>query len=179
LYTVIVCRYIMFWAKTRPVCVATTDFGEMEPRMTARRRRRSVSEAGATGVGEGVGGGLTVGAGLGLGEGSADGLALGEGSAVGVGAGLMPGEGSADVAAVGSTDGSADVAGWAVGSPEDASARAPAVPARDTGASPANATTPMTTASVDARIERREACITKASWVLRGSLGKAGRTARS
>ena len=30
-YTVIVCRYIMFCANTRPVSVAVTDFGEMLP----------------------------------------------------------------------------------------------------------------------------------------------------
>ena len=30
-YTVIVCRYIMFWAKTRPRPEATTDLGEMSP----------------------------------------------------------------------------------------------------------------------------------------------------
>ena len=132
-YTVIVCRYIMFWANTSPVCVATTDFGEMEPRITARRRSRSVSEAATTGDGEGA--------------------AVVAGLEVGVGAG------------------SAEIDGAAVGSPDEVSLAATAVPARDTGTAVVIATTPMTTARVDVRTDRREAGMRGESWLLRGSLG--------
>jgi hypothetical protein len=67
LYTVIVCRYIMFWAKDRPVCVATMDLGVMLPRMTGRRTRRSESDGGGGGVGVGAGTGVGVGVGVGVG----------------------------------------------------------------------------------------------------------------
>ncbi len=48
-YTVIVCRYIMFWANTRPRSDATTDFGEMSP-LTVRMRLSDPSDDGVPNV---------------------------------------------------------------------------------------------------------------------------------
>ncbi len=43
-YTVTLCRYIMFCAKTRPRPLAVTDLGEIAPRMVLARVSRRVSE---------------------------------------------------------------------------------------------------------------------------------------
>src|SRR5436190_16580008 len=48
-YTVMVWRYIMFCANTRPLSVATTDFGEIAP-VTVLTSRRGRSTAGCAGV---------------------------------------------------------------------------------------------------------------------------------
>src|SRR5690606_24443318 len=58
-YTVIVCRYIMFWATNTPVWEATTDLGEMSPPMVwsgARTRSAAVSPSSGTSVVVVVGG---------------------------------------------------------------------------------------------------------------------------
>src|SRR4051812_38028155 len=55
-YTVTVCRYIMFCAKTRPVPVAITDLGEMSPPMvSAATSRPSAAAGGAGSLGDGDG----------------------------------------------------------------------------------------------------------------------------
>ena len=49
-YAVRVWVYIMFWATTRPLGEATTDFGEMSPVIRSRRTIVVVSEAGRAGA---------------------------------------------------------------------------------------------------------------------------------
>src|SRR4051812_28159579 len=55
-YTVIECLYIMFCANTRPLPVASTDFGEIAPPMvlTFTSRRRSDGMPGAFGLALGL-----------------------------------------------------------------------------------------------------------------------------
>src|SRR3954467_15852864 len=48
-YTVTVCRYIMFCAKTRPVPVAITDLGEMWRRRVSAATSRPSAAAGGAG----------------------------------------------------------------------------------------------------------------------------------
>src|SRR6478609_6122611 len=75
-YAVSVWVYIMFWATTRPLGDATTDFGEMSPVIRSRRTRDVVSEAGRAGavvgepVGEAVRGAMLVSVGTRVGPGA-------------------------------------------------------------------------------------------------------------
>jgi len=76
----------MFWAVTRPVCVATTDLGVSRPLITCLSLSRSVDDAGPVQVGVGLG--VAVGDGEGDPVGEADAVGEARETALGCRAGL-------------------------------------------------------------------------------------------
>jgi len=89
---------MLFWAKTSPICEASTDLGLIRPVISVTRRMRSSSEGvRSTGaLGDGLGAGSTDGLGPGAEEVAAADDGAGSVAALEVGLWLPSGEGSAE-----------------------------------------------------------------------------------